>query len=224
VTGGNADDASASMDTDSFRQGAQCVGMIALAGAATQEARASWTQWNTDGFRLNWAARARTNRRSIFMAIKGGSWKVGETAIDVTTLNNTATVSGLTFAPKGIDVISDGYRAETSSGAAVTDDSMCWGCASSTSSRRSMMMRDTDATASSACEIFLNVDYDSVINQQSAATTALDVDQFNSDGFRLVVDDADGAGNAATWVGYLAFGDVPVIDLPIIRMGPRYAP
>jgi hypothetical protein len=211
VVGGNADDASASMDTDGFALSGQCVGQIAKAGAATVEARASFVQFGTDNFRLNWAARAVTSRRSIFLAIKGGGWRVGETTIDSTGLNNTTTVSGLPFTPKGLHAISRG-PSEDASNVAVAHDRFSMGCGSSTSSRRGQCSLDINATASSVCEIVLAIEYDALlpyVNTSGALESLIDIDAMNSDGFRLIMDDADATGSTTRWIGYLAFGDAP---------------
>ena len=207
---GNSDDASTAMDTDFYARGDECLGMITVAGGTAVDARAALTQFGTDNFRLNWAARAVTNRRYIFLAIKGGNWRVGDFTIDTTGLN-TATVSGLPFAPKGLSAIS-GLRAENASNSAGTQDVMTWGCGNSTSSRRGIATRDQNATASSVCEIFAMLEYDEIlgeVNSAGAIDALVDIDAMNSDGFRLIVDDAAASGSAVSWIGYLAFGDAP---------------
>jgi len=208
---GNSDDASTAMDTDFYARGDECLGMIVVAGGTAVDARAALTQFGTDNFRLNWAARAVTNRRYIFLAIKGGGWRVGDFTIDTTALNNTATVSGLPFAPRGLSVMC-GWRAENASNSAGVQDNVNWGCGSSTSSRRAMSVRDQNATASSVCEIFALIEYDEILGEVSSAgaiDTLVDIDAMNSDGFRLIVDDAAASGSAVAWIGYLAFGDAP---------------
>ncbi len=104
VAMGNSDDGSATMDTDGYCKTGECLGMIAVAGG-NPSARAQLTQWNTNGFRLNWIARVTTNRRYIALAIKGGLWQAGSYTINGNTLNATATVSGLAFQPLGVDLI-----------------------------------------------------------------------------------------------------------------------
>jgi hypothetical protein len=211
IVGGNADDSSATMDTDGWALAGECVGMVAKAGAATVEARASLTQFGTDNFRLNWAARNVTSRRSIFLAIKGGGWRVGETTIEMQTLNATTTISGLPFAPIGMSLISRG-KAEQASNVTTGDDHMGWGCGSSTSSRRSMSVEDENAAA--ACEIDLAIEYDGAlcrVGNNGTINSVVDIDAMNSDGFRLIVDLAGGV--TATWIGYLAFGDAPLASL-----------
>lgn len=213
VISGNSDDASATMDTDGYAISGECVAMIPRAGGATVQARASFTQFGTDNFRLNWASRGETGRKSVYMAIKGGGWQVGETTINVQTVNNTTTVSGIAFAPKGISLISRG-PAEDTSNVSDQQDRFSWGCGSSTSSRRGMTSWDLNATASSTCEIGLAIEYDSVLpflENTFVITSLLDINAMNSDGFQLIVDDADATGATDRWIGYLAFGDAPAV-------------
>jgi len=208
VIAGNSDDASAAMDTDLYGLSGECLAQIVVAGG-NPNARAQLTQFNTDGFRLNWIARGLTNRRSVFLAIKGGQWRAGEFTINLGTVGNTATVSGLPFAPKGVSIISAGV-AESTAGTSSTNDRMLFGSGSSTSSRRAMGILDENATASSACEIDTCIEYDAVMASPSTAgalLAAVDIDAVNSDGMRFIV---DVAVTGTPWVGYLMFGDAPL--------------
>lgn len=214
VVFGNADHASAAMDTDGYCHEDECIAMCSPAGAAVCNVRATMTQYNTDGFRLNWIEVNVTNRRSIFLAIKGGRWDVGSYTINGNTGNATATVSGLSFAPVGISLIG---RMTTEDAADVVgaNDRIGIGSGSSTSSRRSMGMLDEDATASSACEIDTVLEYDSVLcfpSTAGALLSAYDINAMNSDGFQIIVDTAGGV--ASEWQGYLAFGDAPTVTVP----------
>ena len=210
VVGGNADDNSANMDTDGWGLAGECVGMIATAGAATVEARATLTQFGTDNFRLNWAARAVTGRKYIALAIKGGLWKAGSYTINGNSANATATVSGLTFAPVGLSLIGR-MTAVQASNVSTANDILGFGSGTSTTSRRSMGTLDEDATASSACEINQTIQYDQILSFPSTAgglQSAYDINAMNSDGFQIIVDTAGGV--ASEWQGYLTFGSVPV--------------
>ena len=203
---GNSDDASGTMDTDGYARGDECLGMIVIAGGTGVNARAALTRFNDDGFRLNWAARATTNRRSIFMALKGGEWRAGDYTIDGNTGSATATVSGLTFTPLGVSLIGR-MATESASNSAGANDRMGWGCGSSTSSRRSMGVLDEDATI--VAEIDTTIQYDQVLcfpSTAGALLSAYDISQMNSDGFQIIVDVAGGV--ASEWQGYLTFGNL----------------
>lgn len=210
---GNQDDASAASDTDGYCQGGQCVAMIVLAGGTSVNAAAALTQFGTNNFRLNWSARATTNRRSAFLAIKGGAWRVGEYTITGNSLNATATVSGLPFTPIGISLIGT-RNTQSTSVTAVAQDRMMWGHGSSTSARQCMGTHDENGT--DPTEINLVYRDNSVLVAPSTAgswSAHYDIDAMTSDGFRIIVDLAGGV--ASEWQGYLAFGSAPIGEPPM---------
>lgn len=209
----NNDDGSATADTDSYALDGECLAMTTVAGG-NPSARATLTNWGTDNFRLNWIARATTNRKSIFLAIKGGRWNVGSFTIDSQTLNATATVSGLSYAPVGLSLISK-EDVEDSAGTAVAFYTMYLGCGSSTSSRRAMTVFCNNASTNS--EVSQWVEYDQVLK---GGATAYDINAMNSDGFQLINDDADAGEPTTSWIGYLTFGSAPAGKAHPFR-GPR---
>jgi hypothetical protein len=204
VLSGAAADASATMVTRGYGLTNECLFTMDSA-ATTVSSRATMTQFGTNNFRLNWLNVGRTNRRSIFLAIKGGAWAAGGYTIDASTLNATATVSGLSFAPNGVSLLGRGDIQNTSPSLR-TDDRMAFGCGSGPTSRRSLAMWDENGTAN--CEIDTTIQYDQVLAIPSAAgglLSAFDIDAMLSDGFRIIVDVAGGA--ASEWQGYLTFGN-----------------
>lgn len=223
VVAGNSDDASGTMDTDGYGRETECLAMIVLAGG-NATARAQLTQFKKDAFTLNWLARATTNRRYVFMAIKGGAWRAGSYTINGNSGSATATVSGLPFTPKGISLIGQ-MATQNAATTSNTNDRIGLGTGTSTSDRRSMGMLDENATASSACEINTTIQYDQVLcfpSTAGALQSAYDINAMNSDGFQIIVDTAGGVANE--WQGYLAFGDKVVGTLPEIRMSPMLPP
>lgn len=220
---GNSDDASTAMDTDGYCRSGECLSMIVLAGG-NATARAQMTQFNANGFRLNWLARATTNRRYVFLAIKGGMWRAGAYTIEGQTGSATASVSGLPFTPEGLSLIGR-MTAENAAGTSGTNDRIGIGTGTTTSSRRSMGMLDENATASSACEIDTVIEYDSVLCYPSTAgalASAYDINAMNADGFEIIVDTAGGV--TAEWQGYLTFGDQPPPTLPPFFLAPPMLP
>ena len=212
----NQDDGSNTADTDGYALSSECLAMIALAGG-NPNARAAINAWATNGFQLNWIAIATTNRRYIAMAIKGGQWAVGESTIDVDTVNNTSMVSGLAFQPIGFSLVSES-RTESTAGTSSTTGMLTNGCASSTTSRRALGMLDENATASSVCEVDLAIEYDGAMVRPSnagALTWVIDVNAVNSDGFQLIVDSAV-SGEGVIWYGYLAFASAAAgLSIPV---------
>lgn len=208
---GNSDEGSATMDTDRYCQSGECLSQITTAGG-NPNARASLTAWGTNLFTLNWAARGVTNRRSIFMAIKGGQWSVGELTIDGTTLNATSTVSGKTFVPLGVSMISIA-AAESTAATSSTNDILLMGTASSTSSRYGLSYYDFNGSANAT--VYIGSRSDAVLHFYDGAganNKSFDISAMNSDGFTVIVDDA-GAAAAAEWIGYLTFGS-QVVAIP----------
>lgn len=207
---GNCDDASNTTDSDGYCKTGECLAMIVVAGG-NPNARAQMTQFNSDGFRLNWIARATTGRKNIYLAIKGGQWKAGSYTIDNQVVNNTATVSGLAFQPVGLCLIGR-TTAESTAGTSTINDTACMGTGSSTSSRRTMYVSDVDSPT--VMEVRMGIQYDQVLGgfgYTAASTTPgnsfYDISAINSDGFTIIVDTqqtVDPRNNE--WQGYLTFG------------------
>lgn len=211
VVYGNSDDASTAMDTDGRCFTGEVLCQCAKAGAATVNARAVVSNFGVNAFTLDWTARAVTDRRNIFMAIKGGGWKAGALTIEGQTLNNTSSASGMEFAPVGISLIGRMTAVQTTN-ATTANNRIGLGTGTSTTSRRSMGMLDEDATGSSVCEIDTTIQYDQVLcypDTAGALLTAYDISSMDSGGFTLINDLAGGV--TGEWVGYLAFGN-QVVD------------
>jgi hypothetical protein len=204
---GSMEDNVSVSDTDGYCQTGECVSMIPTAGG-NPDARATLTQFGTDNFRLNWLARAVTDRKTIFMALKGGAWKAGAYTIDGSAGSATATVSGLSFAPIGVDIIGR-MTAQNAAGTATAEDRVAFGVGASTTSRHTIAAYDKDALETT--EIGLTIQYDQVLAFPTTVGTlqsAYDINAMNSDGFQVIVDTAGGV--ASEWQGYLAFGTTPV--------------
>lgn len=214
----NSDDASVAGDTDGYGLSGECLAQVVVGGGVTADARAAFVQWNSDGFRLNWLARATTGRRSFFAAVKGGQWYCGGLAIDITVVNNTATVSGIPFQPQGISFITQNSD-EDVAGTTGTTGQLGLGCAASTSDRRFIAYRDSNTQNPS--EIYICVRDDAAIgmvNNTAATRHRQDLDAITADGFRLIVDQANASDSAAWWDGFLAWADAPAVagsDIPI---------
>jgi hypothetical protein len=204
VVVGNADDNSATGDTDGYCIQGECLAQIVIAGG-NPNARATLSAWGTDLFTLNWLARATTNRRNIFLAIKGGSWSASSYTIAGNTLNSTTTVSGLPFNLKGISLIGR-MTAQSTAGTSTAQDRIGFGSGLSTTSRNSAGVLDNNAADPSA--IGTIVQYNSVLSFPTAAgavQATYDINAFNVNQFQIIVDTAGGV--ASEFHGYLAFGD-----------------
>lgn len=217
VMTGSADHNTGTMNTDGYCQSGECLARIPRAGTSTVEARASLTQFGADNFRLNWAARAVTGAKSVYLALKiAGGVAVGEYTINTTTASATATVSGLAFQPVAICFMS-ASRAESTAATASANDRISLGVATSTTSRRAMGVLDNDAAADT--EIGTVVEYDSVlcsVTNTGALLTTHDLNAINSDGFQVIVDTNAAGASSTEWQGYVAFGSATA-TVPAMR-------
>jgi hypothetical protein len=171
--------------------------------AGQVSARASWTQWNTNGFRLNWAERANTGRKYIALALKGGSWAVGETTLAVGTGGATTTISGLGFAPIGVALVSI-FDVESTSDTTIIPGRLSLGTGSSPSARRAMYVQANDS--GSTAQIRLAIEYDSILvatDTSGITNRTIDLNAMSAGGFQLIVDTA--AGATTIWIGYVTF-------------------
>lgn len=202
VVVGNVDDAFGTADADKYGINGKCIAMIAL-GGGDPSALANISNFLTDGFRLNWTARATTGRKYIALAIKGGNWRVGETTIGG-AIGNTTSISGLPFTPFGLSLISMD-ASESTVGVSSADDRIQLGTGSSPTSRRSM--GHLSENGPTVMEVNLAIDYDAVLvacDGSGGTYGQVDIDAMLSDGWRLIRDVA----GTSQWIGYLTFGNV----------------
>jgi hypothetical protein len=202
---GNSDDASATMDTVGYARAGECLAMIVVAGG-NPNARAVLQSFGTNQFTLNWTNRGTTNRRSIYMAIKGGGWQVGSYTIRQDS-GRTAAVTGLPFYLRGICIMG-ARKTQSTAGTSSTQDSMGFGTATGTAARQTMAVLDENATASS--EIDLAIEYNSLLVFPSATggfQARYNVNAWGPNNFTTVVS-IDAGGPENEWQGYLSFGDI----------------
>jgi hypothetical protein len=203
VVVGNSDDASATMDTVSYARATECLAMIVVAGG-NPNARAVLSAFGTDTFTLNWTNRGTTNRRYIYMAIKGGGWQVGSYTIRQDS-GRTAAITNLPFILKGVSFMGS-MKTQSAAGTSTTQDRIGLGSASGLLERKAMGVLDENGTASS--EIDLAISYDSISSYPSATGTEQarqDLSVFGYNNFTLTVE-IDSGGPENEWMGYLAFG------------------
>ena len=199
---GNQDDASNNSDTDGYCKIGECLSMIVVAGG-NPNARATLVGYSDNGFILNWIARGLTNRRYIYMAIRGESWEVGGKTIDG-LLGGLAIIDPLPFTPLGISMFTKN-EIENTAGVSTANDRICLGTGISPSSSNSVGCLDEDGVGTT--EIDLIIQYDSVLSVPSAAGGVQSTFIINSVGFNNVVIQTGITGGVAnTLLGYLTFG------------------
>jgi hypothetical protein len=204
VVVGNSDTGSDPSDTDGYCRQGECLAQIVIAGG-NPNARAALSAWETDLFTLNWTNRATTNRRNIFLAIKGGSWSASSYTIAGNTLSSTTTVSDLPFYLKGISLIGR-MTAQDTAGTSTAQDRIGFGSGISTASRNSAGI--LDANNQDPTQIGTIVQYNSVLSFPTGAgavQATYDINAFALNSFQIIVDTAGGV--ASEFQGYLAFGD-----------------
>jgi hypothetical protein len=204
VVVGNSDTGSDPTDTDGYCRQGECLAQIVIAGG-NPNARAALSAWGTDQFTLNWTNRATTNRRNIFLAIKGGSWRASSYTIAGNTLNSTTTVSELPFYLKGISLIGR-MTAQDTAGTSTAQDRIGFGSGISAASRNSAGI--LDANNQDPTQIGTIVQYNSVLSYPTGAgavQATYDINAFNLNSFQIIVDTAGGV--ASEFHGYLAFGN-----------------
>lgn len=200
---GNQDDASNNSDTDGYCKIGECISMITLAGG-NPNARATLVGYSDDGFILNWITRGLTNRRYVYMAIRGESWESGGVRINGNTLSATATIGPLPFTPLGVSMFTKN-EIENTAAVATANDEICLGSGASTTSRNSAGCLDEDAVGTT--EIDLIVQYDSVLSVPSAAggvQATYDISLIDYNRLEIITDVNGGVAN--TLLGYLTFG------------------
>jgi hypothetical protein len=203
VVVGNSDDGSATMDTDGYARASECLAMIVVAGG-NPNARAVLSAFNTDQFTINWTNLGTTNRRYIYMAIKGGGWQAGSYTIRQ-DINRTAAITDLPFILKGISFMGS-MKTQSAAGTATVQDRIGLGSAAGLTTRQAMGVLDEDGTATS--EIDLAISYDSISSYPSTTGTEQarqDMDIFGYNNFQ-VINEIDAGGPENEWMGYLAFG------------------
>jgi hypothetical protein len=203
----NSDDGSATMDTDQYLRFDQCLAMMTLAGG-NPNALATFNGFDSVGFDLDWTARAST-RQFIYLAIAAGSHvKVGKLTMDLATVGNTVTVSGLAFRP-GVGFICGSSIQECAAGVSVAESVMSCGSFTTALNRRASAVRDRNGTA--AAEIIQSYDAAVVWVQPGIALSTydatIDINAVNDDGFQLIVDDAL---SGSVDLGYVVLGGVLV--------------
>lgn len=215
---GNSDDGSATTDTDGYNYTGECLAHVTVAGGATN-ARARLSAYGADTFTLNWLERGLTNRRSVYMAIKGGEWQSGSVTIAGNVASSTTTISGLPYMIRG-GLFMGSETAASTVDTSRTEDKMSIG-------RFKMGIRDDTAQipfAQSASFIHDRnglADSDIVTGRTNnfaqtrfilfygnGTTGAETTYSVNSAGANYIQISGSLAGGVANeWIGYLVFGD-----------------
>lgn len=203
-----ADGGSGTADTSSYHKTGECTaGMPATVGNVVNS-RASLTSIDSDGFTLNWIETSASALVIFGLALKGGSYTVG----DFPTRTSTGSIveTGVGFGPKAVLFLSH-CKVESTADTGQADQLLSVGACHDASNR--VAFGHVDRFGPTAMEVATAVNYDHVyvhIDETDGASAALvgsaDITSLDSDGFTLDQDDAD---PVAALVTYVAFGDAP---------------
>lgn len=210
VVAGGSNDGLSTMQAMSYGYGGESV-VNWDAGVTALQARAEFTQFNSDGFSVNWLE-ATAGLRIHYLALHfGGKVKVGNllTKTDTTDI----VVSSLGFPPKALLFLSHA-KAQSTQDTPQDHDQWSMGAATSTTERVATGMYDKDAIGDS--DVLTAIEHDEVYVSLSdtAVVGLMDLKSLDADGFTCVMDDTD---PSAAMVGYVAFGEtVSSVVIPVI--------
>jgi hypothetical protein len=198
------DDNSTTMDTGAYITDNEFLSSQSVSTPATIVDRKKMVTMDTNGFTWNQLELPQTASCYFhFLAIKGGSWAVGD-FLTQTDTSTTVTESGLSFTPKLV-IAASANRAKSTTDTGTTNASMSFGAATSTSQRMAMAIWDQNGTADA--ETATAVEYDEIyanIDSSDAIQGLLDITDMSSGQLQFINDDAD---PSQCFVWYATLGD-----------------
>lgn len=186
------------MDSMNYCRAGEC---YANGASGAMTIRASLVSMDADGFTLTFGEVAAATT-VFYLALKGGRYAVGD-LLTATDTNNFSE-SGLSVGtPVGLLFVSAGKAAD-SSDTPSAHDRWSMGAATSASERAAMATLDEDATADAECATAVEHDACYInIDTSDTVVGLMDLVSMDSDGFTVVMDDAD-PSQAFVW--FVAFG------------------
>lgn len=200
VTIGVSNSGSSTMLAQSYSTSGECIVLPNTAVTAITS-RADFVSFLSNGFRVNWVESA-GSRRIHYLALKGGNYRVDNLLTQTDTVTDIAE-SGFGFSPSAAMFVSHSMT-ESTSDTLQANDKMSIGAFSNLTNRGAQAMLDENGTADS--EITTAIEFDAIYANISAASAIdglMDVKSVDSDGFTMIMDDAD-PSQAFVW--YMAFG------------------
>lgn len=213
VWSAGSNDGAANAQSVSYCTDAECIALL-NSGATGFNDRATFVQFLSNGFEVNWTVNAAGSERIPFIAFKGCGIRV------VSGLTQTDTSTDVTFTlPFTVraGMVFSHALAESSAGTVQDDDKMSWGFFSSTSDERCMSMADDDAAGTAV--VSTGVSHDAVYQNLDPATGNVQGEMVvqsmsgNTVAFRMSDADPSQAFFAA-----ILFGDRPLAPPPFQRL------
>jgi len=198
----NSEDARPTMDTWRQQRTDSCILLLTPTSGA-QDAIVDFSQFLTNGFRLNKIDAPASATPIFYLALKGGDYNIGSFNSPTSTGNQD--VTGVGFQPNLVMLLTQGRSASTAIGAHAE---LALGAATSSSERGMTWFEDTDALADSDNEQETSQTRVIQWRDRTAINTftlrgSADFVSFLSDGFRVSWSNVETAGRQ---IVYVAFG------------------
>lgn len=202
------------MSTARYQRTDKCLAMFAVSDPTTLTHEATLASFDSDGFSLNYTTASASGKRVAYLAIRGGSFKVGSfTSPTVGALPVSQSTTGVGFQPNGIIFLTAG---ETASSSIQSHMRACIGSANSGASRFSCWTGDEDgatvqvtSTREDTGEV-IRVSDEAILSADTTTQALADLTSFDSDGFTLSWS-ARNTANAYQII-YMAFGDAAMVE------------
>lgn len=209
-------DAGGNSATGSYSQLTECVALMASATSITF--RASFVSFLSNGFRLNWVE-VTTGQPYIFgLALKGGSYLVGDISVPA-TLNATQVETGFGFQPSGALFLTDANTVPTAD-VSNTNLYASIGAMSSASNRGAQGWNSAHNTTTAQCTTAVDHDAVLVVPGNAVVVGLVDVQSVESDGFTTIVDLAMGGAVSVWYLACGSSGGAPAQKAPPPRRSP----
>ena len=202
---GTDDNVSGDTDTGSNLSDSQCIKISSTGSPGAPSGRAQITSFLSNGFELTWTE-PNPAVTIFYLAMKGGGYATGSIASRTDTTEQTE--SGVGFQPTGLFFLTQAMTGFTGADSRHFDCMMSIGAASSITSRSCIVTWDEDnetsgsvhSTGSLFDEMMGCIDW----SDDASWRAYMDVTEFNSDGFKYIMDDEHPSETAD--IAYIAFG------------------
>lgn len=211
--GGGSDQATTTPDRRSYLRLDECIALFSQDNTIVTSGRALVTAFLSNGFRLNWLEAVGT-REIYFLALKGGSYKIG-TFNTSTTTSATIPVTGVGFMPRVVAALGRARTTENAADAPTSGDDE-WSFGASTGSGAQVASNALNALASVTVRAVVAARNDSIYLQTSTVLGVegeADLQSLDSDGFTLIQTNNDPSSFLCL---YFAAGDQaaePIIEM-----------
>ena len=206
-----SEDSTAASNVENYSRFDECV--LGRINGTFANQRGSLVSLDADGFTINWLE-GTTATPVLVLAIKGGSWKVGNSATAASL--TTVVTSGYGFTPKGVMVLSNCATAVNAAGVLNVDMALSVGAADSPTSRGAHSNFEFDASGTS--NVWQGIEYDEIYSNLTGGggiVGLMDVQSLDADGVTFVMDDADPTARVFAYIG---MGDSPAADVPSLSL------